>query len=370
MKSFWESLWDDARPYLAALAGFSFAINLLYLVPALFTLHVFDRVLPANSRETLVMLLLATGAALAVLVVLDYLRSRLQYLAGSLLNERLAPAVVETVVAHLARAPQYSGVGAVRDVATVRSLFASQGLQALCDAPWAPLFILLIWSFHPLLGLGAALAGALMLLLAWLNDRTSHSALEHLQKEGRTVSRYLESALRNAEVLQALGMTGELLARWRAQEDRLGALQDGAGKRGMLFASATRGARQAIQSGMLALGAWLVLTEHASPGVMIATTILLSRVVQPVEQLVGAWRVLAEARAAWLRLRALSAEFRPAQPLLSLSRPAGRLVVERLGFFGAGRQQLLLISASCWKPGRRWRWWVRAARASRRWRAC
>ena len=342
MKPYWDDLWDELRPYVRYLAAFSLLINLLYLAPAMFSLQVFDRVLSSNSPETLVMLLLGTGAALLLMLMLDMLRSRLQSVVGAMLADRLSPAVVSAVVARAARAPQGAGTESMRDVASLRNLFASSGLNAIFDAPWAPIFVCVIWTFHPLLGMGAAVSSMVMLTLAWLNDRSTRRALERLQQDSRRVSQYVESSLANAEVLQALGMTGNLLARWRARQDKLAALQAGSQKSAVFFTSATRFARQAIQIVMMALGAWLVLTQQSSAGIMIATTILLGRALQPVEQLVASWRMLADARAAYLRLRTLSAEFDRRPAGIALPCPQGRLTVEGVAYRSPTNQPVLL----------------------------
>lgn len=343
MKLSWEPLWRSLRPYLRYLAGFSLAMNLLYLMPALFSLQVFDRVLPGNSEETLLMLLLGCGAALLIVLALDYLRNRLQSVVGAMLDEGLAPLVSRTLVARAARAPHAASMDGVRDVATLRRLFASSGMNALFDAPWAPVFVILIWSFHPALGMGAALSAIVMLTLAWLNDRLGRRAVEQVQGDARQASRYLESSLRNAEILQALGMTGRLLARWRMQQDRVDALQAGTQKSAAFFTATTRFARQVIQIMMMSLGAWLVLKQQASAGVMIATTILLSRALQPIEQLVAAWRLLADSRSAYLRLRLLVQEAESQPERMALPRPQGRLSVNSVSFRAPGSNQPVLF---------------------------
>ncbi len=339
-----RSLWQELRPLLVYLAGLSFFINLLFLVPAIFTLQVFDRVIPSNSRETLVVLLAGTGVALAILLLLDYVRNRLQHVVGNLVDERLSPPVVHAVVAQAARSPDSSRTEGIRDVAALRAVFSANGLIALFDAPWVVVYVFVIWSFHPALGIGAAIAALLMLTLAWLNDRLTRGALETLQQEGRRASQYVESSLRNAEVLQALGMTERLLARWRGLKGRIAAPQASASRNSVAFTAATRFLRQAIQILMLALGAYLVLTQEASAGVMIATTILLGRAVQPVEQLVASWRGLIDARAAYRRLSELSQQFERDDPRLRVPRPEGRLTAEGISYRVAGSERPILIN--------------------------
>src|SRR4029450_2643886 len=373
------SLLEGVRPLLGSLFVFSFVMNLLFIVPSLFMLQVFDRVLPSNSRETLLVLLAGTAVALLILFVLDCVRNRLQHVAGAILDERLSPPVVKAIVARSARAPHSSGPESVRaaaptppgplpppvvkpivarsaraphsmgpegvrDVAALRAVFSANGLIALFDAPWVIVYGAVIWGCHPALGLGAAIAAVVMLALAGLNDLVSRRGLDNLQREGRRAAHYVETSLRNAEVLQALGMTKHLLARWRALQDQISATQTRASRRGVFFTAVTRFLRQAIQILMMALGAYLVLTQQASAGVMIATTVLLGRAVQPVEQLVGSWRMLSDARSAYFRLRDLSKDFDRGTPRVSLPAPDGRLVADGVSFRLRSSEQAILTN--------------------------
>ena len=341
-----KPLWAQLKPVLTSLALFSFVINLLYLVPALFMLQVFDRVIPTNSRETLWVLLAGVGSALAILFVLDYVRLRVQHLLGHIIDERLSPQVLHAVVNAAARSRLHARPDAMRDIATLRGLFSANGLTALMDAPWIVVYVGVIAMFHPALGCGAAAAAVVMLALAWLNDRVSRKALDTVQKETRQAAQYVEGSLRNAEVLQAMGMTERLLARWRKQQDEALALQAGTGHASVAFSAASRFLRQAVQVMMMSVGAYLVLTQTASAGVMIATTVLLGRALQPVEQIVGSWRVLNEARSAYRRLRDLCAHFDKDEPRMALPRPAGQLRVHGVSFRLPGTEKLALSGVS------------------------
>ncbi|MGX4641884.1 type I secretion system permease/ATPase [Massilia sp. SYSU DXS3249] len=339
-----NTIWRELRPLLGYMGLFSFCVNLLYLVPALFMLQVFDRVLTTNSHETLLVLLVGTGVALLVMLLLDYVRQSLQGVLAAMVDERLARPVVETLVERAARMPN-AGVGeGMRDLATLKNVLSSNALAALFDAPWAPIFLALIWGFHPALGLGALVAVAVMLAVAWLNHRISQGAIAGLQQDGRRASKYVESSLRNAEILQALGMTGKLLARWRTLQGEVASLQASAGRSSVVFTALTRCLRQAIQILLLALGAWLVISQEASAGIMIATTVLLGRALQPVEQLVGSWRALADGRAAYARLQELSQDFPDAANQVELPCPTGRLSVESLSFRAPGTGKPVLYN--------------------------
>ena len=259
-------VWDELRPLLGYLALFSFFINLLFLVPAIFMQQVFDRVLSSRSQETLIVLLVGAGVALLILLLLDYLRNRLQNLVGNIVDERLSPPVVHAIVAKTARMPHSISLEAIRDIAALRAVFSANGIVALLDAPWAVVYVAVIWLFHPALGIGAAFAAFLMLGLAWLNDRVTRRSLEGLQKDGQRASQYVESSLRNAEVLQVLGMTENLLERWLLLKDQVALLHTRATRNGVGFTALTRFSRQAIQILMLALGAYLVLSELGFAG--------------------------------------------------------------------------------------------------------
>jgi PrtD family type I secretion system ABC transporter len=341
-----KNLWQELRPLLGTLAGLSLVINLLYLVPAIFMMQVFDRVLPSNSQETLLVLLVGTGVALLMLLLIDYVRTRLQHVLGTLIEERLSPPVVDAVVAAAARGGQQGPADGVRDVTALRNVFSANGLVAVCDAPWVFFYVAIIWAFHPALGIGAGCAALVMLGLAWLNDRLSRRSLDNLQQEGRRASQYVESSLRNAEVLQALGMTKSLLERWRALQQRIAAEQAAASRTSVVFMAGTRVVRQSVQILMMSLGAYLVLSQQASAGIMIATTILLGRAVQPVEQIVGSWRALVDARSAYRRLVELAKHFAGAEAPLKLPKPHGCVAVENLLYRFAGSERPILSAVA------------------------
>jgi ATP-binding cassette subfamily C exporter for protease/lipase/ATP-binding cassette subfamily C protein EexD len=271
---------------------------------------------------------------------------------GNIVDERLSPPVVNAIVVRAARSPQGGGAEGVRDIAALRTAFSANGLIAVLDAPWVVVYVAVMFLFHPVLGVGSVIAAVAMLSMAWLNDRFSRRSLESLQKDGRRASQYVESSLRNAEVLQALGMTKSLLERWRLLTGQIAAAQTSASRSSVAFSAGTRTVRQLVQILMLSLGAYLVLTQQATAGVMIATTVLLGRAVQPVEQLVASWRMLTDARAAYHRLRELSKDFDRNEPRLSMPRPAGRLTAEGVSYRARGSEaQILANIALSLEPG-------------------
>ena len=331
----------ELKRFFAFAALFSVAINLLLLAPTLYMLQVFDRVLASRSEETLVVLTVAAAVALVAMSLLDMLRSRLLVAAGASLDRRLGPRVLEGLLANAARAGGSEYVHGLRDVAVVRSVLAGQGVLALYDTPWLLIFLGIIFLFHPLLG-AVAVAGALvMALLAILNERATREPLEQAQAEARRAGRLIDANLRNAEVTSALGMLGGVTRRWMALNDAALGAQMRATNLGSSFTAATRFTRQLLQVAMLGIGAWLVVEQHVTSGIMIAGTILLGRALAPVESLIGAWRGLVEARGAWARLRKLLAEGAPGKAT-ELPVPKGTLKIERVAFGIKGVERPIL----------------------------
>jgi PrtD family type I secretion system ABC transporter len=317
------------RPFFLYAGLFSLAINLLLLVPPLYMLQVFDRVITSRSEETLLALSLAAVLGLGLMACLDVLRSRLLAAAGIALDRMLGPRVLDGL---LSRVKSAGFVHGLRDVNTLRGFFTGNGVLAIFDTPWLPLFLLIIFLFHPLLGAIALAGGVAMWLLAFLNERFARLPLERVQAEGRRASRFIDASMRNAEVMSALGMLPAVTRRWSHLNDVVLREQVQASAIGARFSGWTKFTRQFIQMAMLAAGAWLVVHQHVSAGVMIAATILLGRALAPVEMMVAGWRSLVEARGAWQRLEELLGAHPPAEPTTDLPVPAGRLDVERAVF--------------------------------------
>lgn len=332
------------RPLLHV-AAFSLFINLLLLIPAIFMLQVFDRVLVSRSTDTLVVLAAGAGIGLLMLLALDYVRARLQGVVGNIIGESLSPVVTRLTVAQRARQGKVT-TEALRDIGALRGAFSAQGLLAVFDAPWVLVYIAVIWLAHPSLGMTALAAATVMLVLAVVTDVMTRRDIEALQKSAASATRYLEASLANAEVVHTLGMTDSLLARWEHRNAEASALQAPTARKTVSMAAFTRTLRQAVQIIMLAVGAWLVIAGLASPGVTVACTILLGRALAPVEQVVGSWKVLAEARAAYRNLSELLSAAAQDPQRMELPAPRGQLVASNLALRAPGGDRLLLAGVS------------------------
>ncbi len=339
------------RPFVLLAAGASLVLNLALLVPALYMLQVFDRVFTSRSLETLAMLSIIALVALALGYCMDVARSRALAWAGRALERRLAPAALTSVLRQSAAQPDRADLDGMRDVTQLRRFLSGNGIQALFDAPWLPVYLLVIGAMHPALG-AAALGGALLILaLAVLSERLTRDAADQALAKSRVANRHAERLTRNAEAIIGMGMTSAALNGWTSRHEAQLDAQARIAALNARFSAAARLVRQGLQIGMLALGAWLVIGAHASAGIMIAATILLGRALQPVELLIGGWKQLIEARGAWRRLSERSWVL-PDTDRMALPAPSGRLEVDRL-LFGtvANRPPLIKGVAFTLEPG-------------------
>ena len=334
------------RPHFVAAAGFSLVINLLMLVPALFMLQVFDRVLTSRSAETLIMLSLLAVGALVIMAYLDVIRARLLTASAVYLEKLLGPRLLADMIRRSADPSRREALPGLRDVGALRTFLTGPGILALFDAPWAPVYVLVIYLFHPMLG-GVALAGALiMFTLALLNERLSRKPLEAMNLEARKAGRFADQSLENAEVVRALGMVENLSRGWEVLSRKGLESQLDANRSASALTSATRFMRQFLQVAMLGVGAWLVIDQQTTSGVMIAATILLSRALAPVESAIAGWKGLVDARAAYVRVEAVIAEMPDEGASTELPAPKGALSVERVvfGFRGQDRPVIKQVS--------------------------
>ena len=319
------------RPFVLLAAGASLLLNLAMLMPSLFTLQVFDRVFASRSMETLVMLSVLTLSALGFAYCMDVARSRALAAAGRTLNHVLSPPALQQALLRAAASAGKADADRLRDVTQLRSFLASGGVRALFDAPWLPIYLFVIGLMHPLLGLVAGLGAGGLALLAVITERMTREATDATLRSSRVLGRHAESLTRHAEVLVAMGMAESAVDHWRERHDKLLDEQLHVGARSARLAATARIARQGVQMAVLAIGAWLVVDTGASPGIMVAATILLGRALQPVEQLISGWKQLVDARGAWRRLSEADG---PALlgSRVRLPKPAGRVELERLVF--------------------------------------
>lgn len=322
------------RRHLVAAAGFSALVNLLYIVPTIYMLQVYDRVVPTRGVQTLFLLTMVLLFALATLSLLDRMRTRLLVGAAVALDTIVAPRLLD---ATLGRPELPTARRALRDFDVLRTTLTGPGVLALLDAPWTPIYILVCFLVHPLIGL-MGLAGGLMLpAIAWLNEKAVRSRSDRADSAAAQSYTFQDHLLNAAESVRALGMRRAMVTHQLRRRQSMLELQTEASRLGGGYYVATKFARLALQSLALGLGAALAIEGEISPGAIFASSFLIARALQPIEQLIGAWKSLATARSCYNELDELLALEHHAVAPTALPAPSGRLEVEGVTIFNDRR---------------------------------
>ena len=332
------------RHYFLIAAGFSLAINLLYLASPLYMLQIYDRVVTSGSATTLVMLTIALLAAFLALAGLDLMRATILTRASvrldRLLSARIVAASVETSQSGSSQSQP------VRDFDTFRQVITGMGINALFDLPWSPIYIAIIFLLHPWLGFFALGSSLLLVAMAVLNEYLVRAPLKQANDLATANYNFTEMSLRNSEVIRAMGMIDGLIRRWGRDRSLALRRQTQASDRAALMSGVIRFLRLTMQSLILGLGAYLVIERQTTAGSMFAASILLGKGLQPVEQIVGLWRNLVLARAALTRVHKLIDGGTQSERSFNLPKPTGKISVEQVSFAIPSQQKVLLRDVS------------------------
>lgn len=331
------------RPHLMAAAVFSAFINLLLLAPTIYMMQVYDRVVPTEGRLTLLYLTLVVAFALGTQTALESVRSRLLTLAGLRLDRLLAGGILQKLMS--AMAPGASAQG-MREFDVVRQALSGPVAVAVFDIPWTPIYVLVAFMIHPALGAMTIVGGAVLVVLAVFNERATRTrAREAFMAQAQAYASQ-EAAAANGEVVRALGMRGALRERQLADR-RVGLdLSAKAQFTGGGYSAATKFTRMFLQSAALGLGAWLAVDKQISAGAIIAASVLMSRALQPIEQLVGSWGVVGQVRGALNNLIKLFPNRGMEMSGTQLPAPTGALALEQVAVRAPGEGPVLLRGVS------------------------
>jgi ATP-binding cassette, subfamily C, bacterial PrsD len=333
----------DVRRRLVGIAGVSCAINLLMLSGSIYMLQVYDRVLPSRNVATLVGLSVLVLAAYLLQGCLDAIRSRMLARISALLDAALQEPIygalvglpLSGVVPSMAQQP-------LRDLELVRAFLSGMGPTAFLDMPWLPIFVLVLFLFHPTIGLVAVIGATLIVLTAFLAERQSRIFAHGVSKRGKERATLADEIRRNAEVIHALGMRERFKSAWcRLNEAHIAEvipMRDAEADIG----AAARLLRYALQSAVLGVGAALVINEKASGGVMIASSIIMGRALAPIEIVLGTWKQLISARDAVRRLsETLGRMSSPPSPAVTLRSPINNLWVQHVVIVPPGSKRIV-----------------------------
>ncbi len=320
--------------YLLPAAFFSLVSNLLMLAPSFYMLQLFDRVISTRSMESLWLLTMLLFVALLVMSLLEVVRSRLLVTANLAIDDMLAPYLFNKMTEGASRAGGNPYSYALRDLHTIKSFLAGHGITALFDAPWLPVYMVVLYFMHPVLFYVILIGSAIMAGLAILSELLTKRPLDEAVEASRDASQLVESSIRNAGAANAMGMRGNLTKRWALLNTRVIALQTKANNRAGAVSGASKFARQMIQALAMGVGAYIILTDSTfTPGLMIAGGIIFGKALGPIEVAISSWKTLLDARSAYARLHSfVKAQDEDQTNFLELPPPTGQITLEQVTF--------------------------------------
>ena len=315
---------------------FSFAINCLLFVAPLYMLQIYDRVLGTRNEVTFLMISLIALFLMLVYGVMEFIRSRMLVRAGMQFDEVLSDAVFSRAVKLRLANPSAGAEYVVSDGNKIREFLTGSAILAFFDAPWVPFYVFICFLFHAWLGY-LALGGALVLfLLAWGNELATRRHLKEANDAAQGANQFAGAVLQNAEVIRSMGMERQLGQRWQGRHRQMLDAQALASDRSGAILTFQKFVRMALQSAILGLGAYLALHQEITPGIMIATSIMMGKALAPVEQGVAQWKQFSAARQAHERLSKLFATIPIDEEKLALPEPRGAVAVEQLTSMAPG----------------------------------
>lgn len=335
----------QARRALLVVGGFSLFINILVLTSPIYMMQTYDRVLSSGRVETLGFLTLIAGIAILVMGALEAVRGQMLARISGWMDKRLAP----ELIASSARSALFGAAASaqpLRDLGSVRAFLGGTGINALFDAPWAPIFLAIIYWLHPLLGWIGIVSALLLLSIAVLNELWSRQPLKDAGALALSNTQMAESAIRNAGVFHAMGMLEGFLFGWTRRNESALSSQLVAADRSATIIGFSKFFRVFVQVLILGAGAYLVLQHQLTSGGMIAASIILGRALSPVDQAIGAWKSMISARDSFERIKRLLERFPAPHTPMPLPAPNGLLSCEGVVYFVRGREKPILNQVS------------------------
>lgn len=341
-----SELGDALRTCRNAFIGLgviSCMINVLYLTGSLFMLEVYDRVLPSRSVPTLIGLAILAAGMYFFQGILDLIRGRILGRIGTALDEALNRRVFETMVRlPLLVGNRNEGLQPLRDLDNIRSFLSGAGPGAFFDLPWLPFYLAICFVFHVLIGLTALVGAVILISLTVATEYMSRQPAREATGLAARRNDLATSSRRNAEVVVAMGMSGRLTSRWiDANQTYLAGNQRASDITGGLGAIA-KVLRMTLQSAVLAVGAYLVINQQATAGIIIASSILSARALAPVDLAIAHWKSFMAARQSWHRLNRLLEQLPPRAEQMLLQQPSSRLAVEAVSMVPPGDQKVIV----------------------------
>lgn len=336
------------KQFFLPAAFFSFIINMLLLAPTVYMLQLFSRVVPTHSEEVLWLLTLQLCLALLVMGGLEIVRSRILVTANNTIDAMLAPYVLKKMLEGASSPEENPYTYALKDLHLVRTFLTGQGIMQAFDVPWLPIYMIFLYLMNPILFYLLLLGSLLMVGLTLASEYLTKKPLAEASGASREAARFVDSAMNNAEVANAMGMGGNLTKRWAGLNDRVMLLQTGASNRAGTISGATKFLRQFTQSLGMAAGAYVLLRDPTfSMGLMMAGGILFGKALGPLEYLIMGWKNLLDTRAAYARLDEFFKKVKHDEPVvMELPPPTGQLSLEHVTFGIRATSRVLIKDVS------------------------
>lgn len=320
------------KPYYRRAWLFALVAGLLLLAPTVYMMEVYDRVVNSRNHMTLWMLTLLVALLYVVMEVLDWARAETMRAAGQVLDKRMAQRVFQAIYESNLQRMGTTSVQPMNDFRTVRDFLHNPVLGAMMESPVSLVFLVLLFMMHPLMGWSSLVGAILQVGLTWMNERSTQPPLMAANRAAIGAQQYADGSLRNAEVIEAMGMLGRIHQRWVKKQREFLGLQAQASDKAGAFQAATKFVQTTLGSGLLGLGAWLTLEGLLPAGgsMMIVGSVLGGRVLAPLVQMVSQWRMVVNMRDAWQRLDKVLTQFPAKPPAMPLPAPKGQLTVENV----------------------------------------
>ena len=336
--------FEPLRPEILRAVGYSTLIGLLALAPTVYMLEVYERVVNSRSVTTLTMLTVMIVLAYAVMELMEKIRGSLMRASGVKVDALLSKRVYDAMFQGFLKRQVGGSMQVLNDLKVVREFLANPALMAIMEAPIAMVALVLIFAISPILGWASVLGAVAQIAVAWMNERSTRKPLGEANRSAAAAQQFAEASLRNAHVMESMGMLDAVHARWQKKQREFLAFQATASEGGGLWTAMSKAVQQILASVLLGLGAWLTMNNNINggPAMMIIGSVLGGRVLAPLSQLVAQWNGVVNVRGAWKRLEDLLAQI-PAKPeAMSLPAPTGHLSVEGL-MAGAPGQQVPIV---------------------------
>ena len=336
------------KHYILPTAFFSFVINMFLLAPSIFMLQLFDRVMSSRSKEALYLISILLLAALIVTALIEIVRSKILVNANNAMDLMMAPFLLKKMVEGATSPDGNPNTYALKDLQTVRTFLTGQGIIQLLDVPWLPIYLILLYLLNPIMFNVLLFGIILMLALSIASEFLTKAPLEEANTANRLATRFVDSAMLNAEVVNAMGMQANLTKRWASLNDRVIILQTRASKWSGRLSGMTKFVRSVVQAMSMAVGTYIMLGDATfSMGFMMAGGILFGKALGPLEYVITGWRSILETRSAYARLDSFIKGSSKDQPYrLELPTPTGQIAMEHVTFGVRSTGKILIRDVS------------------------